>query len=39
VEVEPQPGGGHTLTFRAFAWDARRNALREALTDRSVARG
>jgi phosphodiesterase/alkaline phosphatase D-like protein len=39
VEVEPQPGGGHALTFRAFAWDGRRGTLREALTDRSMPRG
>lgn len=39
VEVDPDPDGGHRLTFRVFGWDRRRRALRERLTDHGVPRG
>jgi alkaline phosphatase D len=39
VDVEPNPAGGHDLTFRAFAYDRKRDQLREALTIHSVPTG
>jgi hypothetical protein len=36
VRVEPDPDGGHELTFRIMAWDPKRRVLEEALTDRSA---
>jgi PhoD-like phosphatase len=36
VRVDPDPAGGHELTFRIMAWDPKRRVLEEALTDRSV---
>jgi phosphodiesterase/alkaline phosphatase D-like protein len=38
VEVDPDPNGGHRLTFRVFAWRTRTASLEEALTDRSAPR-
>ncbi len=35
VEVQPDPDGGHAVTFRAMAYDRKGGRLREALTDRS----
>ncbi len=34
VEVRPRSGGGHRLTFRIYAFDARRDVLSEALVHR-----
>jgi alkaline phosphatase D len=36
VEVQPNPGGGHDLAFRVFAYDRKHDRLQEALTDRST---
>jgi hypothetical protein len=35
VDVTPDPDGGHQLTLRLLAWDAKRGRVFEALTDRS----
>ncbi len=36
VDVEPLDGGGHALTFTVFQYDARRDRLVQAFSDRSA---
>ena len=39
VEVQPEPGGGHVVTFRVLAWDRKRGRLEERLKDRATPGG